>query len=115
MLSPKPPVEKSTKKKRSFFNKLGRAFVWVLASLLVLVILVIILIQVPAVQNFARKKVVTFLENKLHTKVAIGKLDIDFPTTLSLENVFFEDQSKDTLLYGGALKVNLKDVSFVKK
>ncbi|MGH2566399.1 MAG: AsmA family protein, partial [Ginsengibacter sp.] len=36
-----------------------------------------------------------------------GKLAVKFPTSLSLQNVFFEDQSKDTLLYGGELDVNI--------
>ena len=99
--------EEVTKKKRSVISTLARILVWILGSLVFLVILVLILIQTSFVQNFARKKVVSYLENKLHTKVAIGKLDVDFPTALSLQNVFFEDQSKDTLLYGGELKVDI--------
>ncbi len=98
---------KAPKKKRSLLAKTGRVAAWIVGSLILLIILVLILIQVPAVQNFARKKIVSYLENKLHTKVEIGKLDIDFPTTVSLQNVYIEDQSKDTLLYGGELKVDL--------
>ncbi len=104
MESEKP---KAPKKKRSLLAKTGRVVAWILASLVFLIILILILIQVPAVQNFARKKVVSYLENKLHTKVEIGKLDIKFPTALSLQNIYIEDQSKDTLLYGGELKVDI--------
>ncbi|MDQ2719205.1 MAG: translocation/assembly module TamB domain-containing protein [Bacteroidota bacterium] len=96
-----------TKKRRTFISKLGRVLAWILASLIFLIILLVILIQTPFVQNFARKKVVSYLENKLKTRVEIGKLDIKFPTALSLQNVFFEDQSKDTLLYGGEIKVDI--------
>ncbi len=95
------------KKKRTALNIVGRIFAWIIASVLLLIVLVLILIQVPAVQNFARKKIVSYLENKIHTKVEIGKLDIDFPTALSLQNVYIEDQSKDTLLYGGEIKVDI--------
>ena len=106
--------EEVTKKKRPLISKLARILVWILGSLVFLVILVLILIQTSFVQNFARKKVVSFLEHKLHTKVEIGKLDVDFPTALSLQNVFFEDQSKDTLLYGGEIKVDIDMFKLIK-
>ncbi len=107
-------TKQATKKKRSILSKLLRIFAWLVASVFFLAILILILIQIPAVQNFGRKKVVAFLEHKLKTKVEIGKLDINFPTTLSLQNVYFEDQSKDTLLYGGEIKVNLKMLRLLK-
>lgn len=105
MDSPTPDVPEE--KKRPFLNKALRVFLWIIASLVFLVILVFILIQVPAVQNFARKKAVTYLEKKLNTKVVIGKLDIDFPSSVSLQNIYLEDQSKDTLLSGGEVKVDI--------
>lgn len=101
-------------KTRSALAKTGRVLAWIIGSILFLIILVLILIQVPAVQNFARKKVVSYLENKLHTRVKIGKLDVKFPTALSLQNVYIEDQSKDTLLYGGELKVDISMFKLIK-
>ncbi len=80
---------------------------WIVASLLFLVLLIYILIQVPGVQNFARKKVVSFLENKIHTKVQIARLSLDFPKKLVLEGVYFEDQKKDTLFSGGKIRVDI--------
>lgn len=105
---------KAPKKKRSLLAKTGRVVAWILASLIFLIILILILIQVPAVQNFARKKVVSYLENKLHTRIEIGKLDIKFPTALSLQNIYIEDQAKDTLLYGGELKVDISMFKLLK-
>jgi hypothetical protein len=96
-----------SKRKKSVLSAIVKVFLWIIASVLFLFLLVLILIQTSFVQNFARKKVVVYLQNKLHTKVEIGKLDIDFPTTLSLQNIFIEDLSKDTLLYGKELKVNM--------
>ncbi|MEO8823242.1 MAG: translocation/assembly module TamB domain-containing protein [Ginsengibacter sp.] len=95
------------KRKNSVLSVILKGFLWMVASLLFLIMLVLILIQTSFVQNFARKKIVSYLQNKLHTKVEIGKLDIDFPTTLSLQNIFIEDLSKDTLLYGKELRVNM--------
>jgi translocation and assembly module TamB len=106
--------EQATKKKRSVLSKLGRVFAWILASIIFLIFIVFILIQTPFVQNYARKKAVSYLENKLKTKVEIGKLDIKFPGAISLQNVFFEDQSKDTLLYGSEIKVSISMFRLLK-
>src|ERR1019366_7196088 len=103
-----------TKEKRSFLFKLGKVFAWILISLIFLIILSLILIQTSFVQNFARKKIVSYLETKLKSKVEIGKLDVKFPTSISLQNVFFEDQSKDTLLYGGELDIDLSMFKLLK-
>lgn len=103
------------KKKRPFLFTLGKVFAWIAASLFFLVILILLLIQTSFVQNFARKKIVSYLDHKLKTRVAIGKLDIKFPTTVSLQNVFFEDQSKDTLLYGGTINVDISMLRLLKK
>lgn len=97
-----------TKIKRPLWVRMLKVLAWILGIFIALILLILILIQLPSVQNFGRKKIVHYLENKLHTKVAINKLDIGFPTTISLQQVFFEDQSRDTLLYGNEIKVNLK-------
>ncbi len=94
-------------RKKSALSTVAKVFLWIIASVLFLIMLALILIQTSFVQNFARKKIVGYLQNKLHTAVRIGKLDIDFPTTLSLQNIFIADQSNDTLLYGRELKVNM--------
>jgi hypothetical protein len=59
------------------------------------------------VQNFARKKVVAYLQEKIHTKVEINKLSLDFPKSLVLEDVYFEDQHADTLFSGGKITVDI--------
>ena len=94
-------------KKRSLLAKIGRGFVIFLLSLIFLVILILLLIQTAPVQNFARGKIVTFLESKLQTYVDIKRLDIDFPKMLVLEGVLIKDKTNDTLLAGHQLKVDL--------
>jgi hypothetical protein len=88
-----------------------KTILWIIASIIFLVILVIVLIQIPAVQNFAKDKAVTFLQNKIHTKVKIGHISLGLPKLIVLEDVYFEDQKKDTLIAGEKLKV---DISMLK-
>ncbi len=82
-----------------------------LASMVFLILLIFLLIQVPAVQNYAKDKVVTFLQGKIHTRVEIGHITLGLPKLLVLQDVYFEDQKKDTLLAGKNLKV---DISLLK-
>lgn len=86
-------------------------------SLIGLVLLTVIALQIPAVQNFAKDKAVTYLEGKLKTKVAIKSIQIAFPKDVTLEGVYFEDQKKDTLLAGNkiAANINLYGILFDNK
>ena len=58
-----------TKRKKSIISTTVKVFLWIIASVLFLIMLVLILIQTSFVQNFARKKIVSYLQNKLNTKV----------------------------------------------
>ena len=103
-----------TPKKRSVVAKIARIFGIFILSLILLVVLILILIQTGPVQNFGRKKLVSFLETKLKTKVQINHLDIDFPKMLVLEGVYIEDRTKDTLIAGKQLKVDIDMMKLVK-
>ncbi len=88
-------------------KKILKVFAWILGSIIFLIILVLILIQIPAVQNYAKNKAVAYLEKKLKTKVVIDNLSISFPKEVVLKGVYFEDQKKDTLLYGREIRVDI--------
>ena len=94
-------------KHRTVVAKIANVLSYILVSLIFLIVLVFLFLQTPPGQNFIRGKVETYLQNKLHTKVLIGKLDISFPNSVLLKNVYIEDQTKDTLISGGQLKVDL--------
>ncbi|HEX6182175.1 MAG TPA: translocation/assembly module TamB domain-containing protein [Chitinophagaceae bacterium] len=95
-------------------KKVLRMFAKLVVILLLLVVLIFILIQTPPVQNFAKKKIESYLEGKLKTEVSIGKLYIGFPNTVSLQNVYVEDRLKDTLLYGGRLAADISLFKLIK-
>ena len=88
-------------------RKILKIIGWITVSIIFLLVLVFILIQIPAVQNFAKNKIVAYLENKIKTKVSIGTLRIAFPKQIVLKDVYFEDQHKDTLLAGKELRVDI--------
>jgi len=80
---------------------------WIIGSLVVLFLLIIFLLRIPSVQNYIVGKVTNYVETKIGTPVDIGYINITFPKKLVLENVYFEDQSQDTLLAGEKLLVDI--------
>lgn len=92
---------------KKLLRKILKIVAWVIGSIIVLALLLLILIQIPAVQNFAKDKIVAYLEDKIHTKVSIEKLSIKFPKQVVLEKIYFEDKEKDTLLAGGKIQVDI--------
>lgn len=87
---------------------------WVIGSIIALFLLLIFLIRLPSVQNYVVGKVTNYLENKIGTPVDIGHIEITFPKKLVLNDVYFEDQSKDTLIAGEELSVDINMFKLLK-
>lgn len=90
-----------------FLKKTLRVALWCVVSIIALLLLLALLIQVPPVQNFAKDKTVTYLQNKINTRVSIDRIAIHFPKEIVLEGFYFEDQEKDTLLSGKRLEADI--------
>lgn len=99
-------------------NRFGRiAFktvLWVVGSFIALLLLLIFLIRMPSVQNYVVSKVTHYLENKIGTPVKVGYVNITFPKKLVLENVYFEDESKDTLVAGEKILLDINMFKLLK-
>ena len=88
-------------------RRISRITLRVLLILLLLIVISLFLLQTSFVQNFGRKKIQAYLESKLHTKVIIGDLSVDFPKNIVLKNIYLEDQHQDTLLSAGNLNLDV--------
>ncbi|PIF60186.1 translocation/assembly module TamB [Flavobacterium sp. 2] len=95
------------KKTIHFIKKTLRVLLWCLVSVVILLLLLIVLIQVPSVQNYVKDKAVTYLQDKIKTKVSLDHISIKFPKDIVLEGFYFEDQKKDTLLAGKRLELDV--------
>jgi hypothetical protein len=90
-----------------YLKKTVRILLWSVGSIVALLLLIAILIQVPAIQNFAKNKAITYLHEKIKTKVELNRISIKFPKDVVLEGFYFEDQKKDTLLAGDRLAIDV--------
>lgn len=100
-------MNKTNTKVKKYLKKGLKILAWTVGSIIVLFLIIVGLLQVPSVQNFVKDKAVTYLENKIGTEVRIGRIEIGLPKKVLLKDVYFEDQSGDTLLSGTRLAVDI--------
>src|SRR5438552_4956286 len=88
-------------------RKIIRIVLKTIAFLLLFVLLIFILMLTRPVQRFLTVRVQHYLENKLHTKVLIGRISFGLSGKVGLNNIYIEDKSKDTLVSGGIIRAHL--------
>ena len=77
------------------------------AAVLLLIIVPLILsllLDIPAVQNFIVHKAAKFASDRLETRVSIDRVNIGLLNKVSVYGFYVEDYQRDTLLYVGELR-----------
>ncbi len=77
--------------------------------LLGIIILIAIAIQIEPVQTWMAKRAAVNLSKSLNTEVKIKRVSFSLLNRMDLEGLLIRDRSKDTLLYGGTMKVRITD------
>ncbi len=88
-------------------RKIARIFLKTILYLVLFVLVVFLLLLTPPVQRIMTGKVENYLQNKLKTRVEIGRISFGLSGKVGLDNVYIEDRSKDTLISGGSLKAHI--------
>jgi len=100
----------------SVFKKILKLlFFLILFCIVGIPLLVFLVLEVPAVQSFVLHKVQHNISQKIQSKVSIHNVQIDFPNGISLEDLYIEDQHKDTLIYAHQLNVDLNILKLLSK
>ncbi|MFB0910678.1 MAG: AsmA family protein, partial [Flavobacterium sp.] len=92
---------------KEYLKKGLKILQWTIGTIIVLFLLLLVLIQIPYVQNFAKEKAVRYIQDKIKTKVVVTKIDIGFPKKIIVEGVYFEDLKKDTLLSANKIVIDI--------
>lgn len=85
-------------KRKINFKKIVKGIVITVISILTILILAVLSLRIPAVQNYVKDKLVVYLEKKIKTKVSLERVYIGFPNSLVMENLYLKGQNIDTLL-----------------
>ncbi|WP_088162367.1 translocation/assembly module TamB domain-containing protein [Sphingobacterium sp. G1-14] len=91
-----------------------KTILWIIGGIITLFILIVFLLRLPKIQNYIAGKVTHYVEGKIGTPVKIGYINIDFPKKLVLEDIYLEDQSKDTLVAGKSIAVDINMLKLLK-
>jgi hypothetical protein len=97
-----------------YLRKGLKILLWFIASIVLLVILVALSLNIPAVQNFVKDRAITYLKNKTKTEVRLESVKIAFPKDVVLNKFYIEDRKGDTLLYAEKLQVDISLLKLLK-
>lgn len=101
-------------KSKSAASKIFKYLAIFILSLLVAVVLLIVSLRFPAVQNLLKDRLVIYLEDKIKTDVKLDRAYVGFPNTLEMQNLYVRGQKVDTLLFARKFKVNLNLLQLLK-
>ncbi len=99
---------------KQILRKVGKGFLYLLISVLALLAILLVYINTGWGKKTVRNQVVSYLERNLKTKVSIGSIDYSLPQWIELNNIYVEDQKKDTLLFGERMKVNISMLKLLR-
>jgi hypothetical protein len=88
---------------------------WFVLSILLFLVFTWSALHLSFVQNWIITKVTSSLSEKLHVKVGIKHIDLEFFDKLDLRGLYVEDQQKDTLVYAGSATISITDWFFLKE
>ncbi len=97
-----------------YLRKGLKIFLWIIASIILLVVLIAVSLNIPAVQNFVKDKAITYLKNKTKTEVRLESIKIALPKDIVLNKFYLEDRQGDTLLYAEKLQVDISLFKLLK-
>lgn len=81
---------------------LGKVFSVAVLLLIILPMVLSLLLDIPAVQNYVVQKAVRMVSRKLETTVSIDRVDIGLFSKVKVKGFYVEDYQRDTLLYVAA-------------
>ncbi len=100
--------ELQLKRKKSVLRRILTALAWVVLSPVFLLLLLVVLLYVPAVQQFAVDTATDILSEQTGMRVSVGEVRLKFPLDLSLRRMTAVAESGDTVLDADELAVSVR-------
>jgi hypothetical protein len=99
-------------------QKLKKIALFMLKSLgfvVLFLLLVLMLLRIPYVQNRLANLAVNWVAELTDTTISIDKISINFIDNVSIKGIYVEDMQGDTLLYAGKLSVDIALFKLLRK
>ncbi|WP_270488329.1 translocation/assembly module TamB domain-containing protein [Butyricimonas synergistica] len=96
-------------------HKIFKYILRVMLGLLALVVLVMVLLYIPGIQNFVKGKAEQYVERNMGMKLSVGRVLLKFPLDLAVEKIYFGKTEQDTMLSADLIQVNVTLAKLLKK
>ncbi|MBR9923029.1 MAG: hypothetical protein GYB31_19555 [Bacteroidetes bacterium] len=93
--------------KKTWWQRIPRFLIRLFLGIVGLFVLIYLLFQIPAFQNYVANRITSSLSEEWGTKVELERVNLQLFDRLVLENFYIEDLHSDTLLFAEQLKVDL--------
>ncbi|MDQ7947552.1 MAG: translocation/assembly module TamB domain-containing protein [Pedobacter sp.] len=97
-----------------YLRKGLKILLWTIGSIILLVVLLALSLNIPAVQNFVKDRAITYLKKKTKTEIRLESVKIAFPKDVVLNKFYIEDRKGDTLLYAEKLQADISLFKLLK-
>lgn len=95
-------------KEKKYFRRILKILLYCFLGLIGLLVTLCIIVQIPFIQNYCIDKATSLLSQKLETKVFVKHFSLNINGEISLDDVYLEDQSRDTLLFAGQITIGVE-------
>lgn len=99
----------------TYIRFLFKGLLWLFSGIIILLVALLILLQTCWLQNLVVTKTTSWLSKKLNTTVRLDEINITFPKSIYLKNLFVTDLHADTLVFFHELKADIGMMSLFKK
>lgn len=96
-------------------KKTAKVVLCILLAIVILLTTSYCLLRSAKVQTYLTQAIASYLSEKLHAKISIGGVNIEFIKKVVLEDVYVEDLHQDTLLYVNKLKADIISINTKKQ
>ena len=94
-------------KTKTYARRALKAVLWILAGMLGLITLAVVALQFSGVQRYIAQRVLSSISEKTQARIEVGWVNITFPNSVVLQNIFVESRQRDTLLFVQTLTVDV--------
>lgn len=98
-----------------FLRRFLKILQYTAIGLISLILLIVLLVNLTAVQNYITKEVAYRLSKQLKTTIKIDNVRLDFLNRLKVEGLYIADRQNDTLLYAGEVHFRITDWFIFRK
>ena len=97
-----------------YFGIFLKWLVRIALAVIVFVILLVFIIQLPAVQTYISSRLVESISSQTGTVMSVERVGIRIPKTIRVNGLYTEDLQGDTLVYAGELAVDIHLLSLLR-